>query len=46
MGRKILLYFEDSDCAEESDKGYKIIYLPSATMVHYYHRTSKTWNYR
>ncbi len=39
---KFFMYFEDSDwCRRIRQKGYKIIYLPSATMVHYYHRTSK-----
>ena len=39
---RFFMYFEDSDwCRRIRQKGYKIIYLPSAKMVHYYHRSSK-----
>jgi len=39
---RFFLYFEDSDwCRRIRQKGYKIIYLPIAKMVHYYHRSSK-----
>jgi len=39
---RFFLYFEDSDwCRRIRQKGYKIIYLPTARMIHYYHRSSK-----
>jgi hypothetical protein len=39
---KFFMYFEDADwCRRFWQKGLKVIYLPSAKMVHYYHRSSK-----
>jgi len=39
---RFFMYFEDSDwCRRVRKKGYKVIYLPTAKMVHYYHRSSK-----
>jgi len=39
---KFFMYFEDADwCRRIRKAGYKIIYLPSAKMIHYYHRSSK-----
>lgn len=38
------MYFEDADwCRRFWQKGYKVAYLPTAKMVHYYHRASKKW---
>jgi hypothetical protein len=39
---RFFLYFEDSDwCRRIRQKGYKVVYLPIAKMIHYYHRSSK-----
>ncbi|HUT96311.1 MAG TPA: glycosyltransferase family 2 protein [Candidatus Paceibacterota bacterium] len=39
---KFFMYFDDADwCRRFWQKGYKVIYLPSAKMAHYYHRSSK-----
>jgi len=39
---RFFMYFEDSDwCRQARKNGYKIVYLPTAKMVHYYHRSSK-----
>lgn len=41
---RFFMYFEDADwCRRFWQKGYKVVYLPSAKMAHYYHRTSKKW---
>lgn len=37
-------YFEDTDwCRRFWQKGYKVVYLPTACMFHYYGRHSKKW---
>lgn len=39
---KFFMYFEDSDwCRRARKNRYKVIYLPTAKMIHYYHRSSK-----
>lgn len=39
---RFFAYFEDTDfCHRFWQKGYSVIYLPTAKMVHYYHRMSK-----
>ncbi len=39
---RFFAYFEDTDfCHRFWQKGYSVIYLPTAKMVHYYHRNSK-----
>lgn len=41
---KFFMYFEDADwCRRFWQKGFKVIYLPSAKMIHYYHRSSKKY---
>ncbi len=41
---RFFAYFEDTDfCRRFWQKGYSVIYLPTAKMVHYYHRMSKKW---
>lgn len=41
---RFFIYFEDTDwCRRFWQKGYKVVYLPSAKFAHYYHRTSKKW---
>jgi len=41
---RFFMYFEDADwCRRFWKEGYKVIYLPSAKMAHYYHRASKKW---
>lgn len=41
---RFFMYFEDTDwCHRFWQKGYKVVYLPSAKMAHYYHRSSKKW---
>jgi len=42
MDERFFMYFEDADwCRRFRQAGYKVIYLPSARMSHYYHRASK-----
>jgi len=42
MDESFFMYFEDADwCRRFRKGGYKIVYLPSAQMAHYYHRASK-----
>ncbi len=44
LDERFFMYFEDADwCRRFWQKGYKVIYLPTAQMVHYYHRSSKKW---
>lgn len=44
LDERFFMYFEDTDwCRRFWQNGYEIIYLPSAKMAHYYHRTSKKW---
>ena len=39
---RFFAYFEDTDfCRRFWQKSYKVVYLPSAKMAHYYHRMSK-----
>jgi hypothetical protein len=39
---RFFMYFEDSDwCRRVRANGLKVIYLPTAKMIHYYHRSSK-----
>jgi len=39
---RFFMYFEDADwCRRFWQNGYKVVYLPSAKMAHYYHRSSK-----
>jgi hypothetical protein len=39
---EFFMYFDDADwCRRFWQKGYKVVYLPSAKMAHYYHRSSK-----
>lgn len=39
---RFFMYFEDADwCRRFWQNGYKVIYLSSAKMAHYYHRSSK-----
>ena len=39
---RFFMYFEDADlCRRFWQRGLKVLYLPSARMVHYYHRSSK-----
>ena len=39
---RFFMYFEDTDwCRRFWQNGFKVVYLPSAKMVHYYHRSSK-----
>jgi len=42
MDEAFFMYFEDADwCRRFRKNGYKVVYLPSAQMAHYYHRASK-----
>ena len=42
LDERFFMYFEDADwCRRFWQKGYKVVYLPSAKMAHYYHRASK-----
>ncbi|MFW6135066.1 MAG: glycosyltransferase family 2 protein [Elusimicrobiota bacterium] len=44
LDEHFFMYFEDADwCRRFWQKGYEVIYLPAAKMVHYYHRNSKKW---
>lgn len=44
LDERFFMYFEDADwCRRLWQNGYKVVYLPSAKMVHYYHRSSKKW---
>jgi len=44
LDERFFMYFEDADwCRRFWKEGYKVIYLPSAKMAHYYHRASKKW---
>ena len=39
---RFFMYFEDADwCRRFWQNGYEVVYLPSAKMSHYYHRSSK-----
>ena len=39
---RFFMYFEDADwCRRFWQSGYEVVYLPSAKMFHYYHRSSK-----
>lgn len=39
---RFFMYFEDADwCRRFWQNGYKVVYLPSAKMAHYYQRSSK-----
>ena len=41
---RFFMYFEDADwCRRFWQNNYKVVYLPSAKMAHYYHRSSKKW---
>jgi len=41
---RFFMYFEDADwCRRFWENGFKVVYLPNAKMVHYYHRSSKKW---
>jgi len=41
---KFFMYFEDADwCRRFWQNGFKVVYLPNAKMVHYYHRSSKKY---
>ncbi|MFC1700580.1 glycosyltransferase family 2 protein [Patescibacteria group bacterium] len=41
---RFFMYFEDTDwCRRFWRNGYKVVYLPSACMFHYYTRQSKKW---
>ena len=41
---RFFMYFEDADwCRRFWQNGYGVVYLPSAQMAHYYHRSSKKW---
>ena len=45
LDERFFMYFEDADwCQRFWQNGYKVIYLPSAKMAHYYHRASKKFN--
>lgn len=38
---RFFMYFEDTDlCRRTWEKGYKVVYLPTANMVHYHRRAS------
>jgi len=42
LDERFFMYFEDTDwCRRFWHNGYKVIYLPTAKMAHYYHRASK-----
>lgn len=42
LDERFFMYFEDIDwCRRFWQNGYKVIYLPSVKMAHYYHRASK-----
>ncbi len=44
LDERFFMYFEDADwCRRFRQNGYKVVYLPTAKMVHYYHRSSKKW---
>jgi len=44
LDERFFMYFEDTDwCRGFQEKGYRVVYLPTAKMAHYYHRTSKKW---
>ena len=44
LDERFFMYFEDADwCRRFWQNHYKVVYLPSAKMVHYYHRSSKKW---
>lgn len=39
---RFFMYFEDADwCRRFWQNGFRVVYLPSAKMIHYYHRSSK-----
>jgi len=41
---RFFLYLEDTDwCRRFWQKGYRVVYLPSAQVFHYYGRASKKW---
>lgn len=42
LDERFFMYFEDTDwCRRFWQNNYKIVYLPTAKMAHYYHRASK-----
>ena len=42
LDERFFVYFEDADwCRRFWQNGYKVVYLPTAKMAHYYHRASK-----
>ena len=44
LDERFFVYFEDTDwCRRFWQNGYKVIYLSTAKMAHYYHRASKRW---
>lgn len=44
LDERFFMYFEDADwCRRFWQNGFKVVYLPQAKMVHYYHRSSKKW---
>ena len=44
LDERFFMYFEDADwCRRFWQNGYKVVYLPTAKMAHYYHRSSKKW---
>ena len=44
LDERFFMYFEDIDwCRRFWEKGYKVVYLPTAKMKHFYHRSSKKW---
>jgi len=45
MDERFFMYLEDADwCRRFWQDGYKVSYLPTAQMSHYYYRVSKKWN--
>ena len=44
MDERFFMYLEDADwCRRFWQNGYRVVYLPSAQMAHYYYRSSKKW---
>ena len=45
LDERFFMYFEDIDwCRRFWQNGYKVVYLPTTQMSHYYYRVSKKWN--
>ncbi|PYV45638.1 MAG: glycosyl transferase family 2, partial [Acidobacteria bacterium] len=43
---RFFLYFEDVDlCLRIRQQGWKVIYNPTATLIHQHQRESADWNY-